>query len=579
MAISSGRGRGFRLFVVSVCVFVLGGLTVPVAGAAGAVGGPATAAGVPVAGRVAEAPGRVGAVGVVAGRRLGLVASGWSRVAPDLPRPLTGLGLVADGQGGLLTVGGDVSFPSLGPVSDSVWRRDPGSGMWAAKPALLTPVASPGVVGGAGGVWVVGGVQRGPFGYGVVASKAVQYRPAGQDGWVAGPNLSVARYGPAVAATSVGLVAAGGVVDSATASVERLAPGSGAWVAAPSMPAPRVFAAAASDGAGGMYVAGGAAGIDGPPVSTVWRFDGSSWSALPSLPAARYRASAVVDGRNRLWVIGGRDANENDLASVVRYDPATNSWSTLPDALNDDRAAAGAAIDAAGRIWVVGGDQWNLALTSVERLETGVPLSSATSELFGGVNLAIRNAAMCRAQVGCPVDSASGNFWHTFDDLSVPGRGPGLLLSRTYNSLAPVDGRLGWGWSWTYGMSVSAGAGAAVVTQENGSTVSFSQAGDGSWAAAARVDATLARGGDGSWVFVRASREVFRFDSAGRLVRVEDLNGEATSLGYDGSGRLVSATDAVGRQLVFTSDGAGRIVKVADPAGREVSFGYSAAGI
>src|SRR5262249_39190008 len=33
-----------------------------------------------------------------------------------------------------------------------------------------------------------------------------------------------------------------------------------------------------------------------------------------------------------------------------------------------------------------------------------------------------------------PVNCATGEFWHTFTDLAVPGRGPTLDLTRTYTS-------------------------------------------------------------------------------------------------------------------------------------------------
>jgi hypothetical protein len=46
-----------------------------------------------------------------------------------------------------------------------------------------------------------------------------------------------------------------------------------------------------------------------------------------------------------------------------------------------------------------------------------------------------------------PVNCATGTFWHTFNDLSVPGRGVPLSFARPYTSAAAsVDGRLGYGW-------------------------------------------------------------------------------------------------------------------------------------
>lgn len=54
---------------------------------------------------------------------------------------------------------------------------------------------------------------------------------------------------------------------------------------------------------------------------------------------------------------------------------------------------------------------------------------------------------------GQPVNCASGDFWHTFVDAAIPGRGPALNLSRTYNSLsAATKGIFGYGWSSSYDM-------------------------------------------------------------------------------------------------------------------------------
>ena len=46
-----------------------------------------------------------------------------------------------------------------------------------------------------------------------------------------------------------------------------------------------------------------------------------------------------------------------------------------------------------------------------------------------------------------PVNCATGVFWHTFTDFSVPGRGVPLDLTRTYESSeAGTDGPFGYGW-------------------------------------------------------------------------------------------------------------------------------------
>jgi Domain of unknown function (DUF6531) len=110
-----------------------------------------------------------------------------------------------------------------------------------------------------------------------------------------------------------------------------------------------------------------------------------------------------------------------------------------------------------------------------------------------------------------PVDAPTGNFWHTFDDLSVPGRGIPLDLTRTYNSdAATTDGPFGFGWSFPYDMSLSfPDATHVVVDQENGSQVTFTEQSGGTYTAPPRVTATLVHNGDGSWTFVRRHRDTF----------------------------------------------------------------------
>src|SRR5262245_12395502 len=73
-------------------------------------------------------------------------------------------------------------------------------------------------------------------------------------------------------------------------------------------------------------------------------------------------------------------------------------------------------------------------------------------ELWGGGSL-VSDCPVCHR--GAPVDTAIGNFWHSFTDLAVPGRGPALLFARTYNAQdAATAGPLGYGWTHSYNMRV-----------------------------------------------------------------------------------------------------------------------------
>jgi RHS repeat-associated protein len=177
-----------------------------------------------------------------------------------------------------------------------------------------------------------------------------------------------------------------------------------------------------------------------------------------------------------------------------------------------------------------------------------------------------------------PVDAPTGNFWHTFDDISVSGRGPPLELTRTYNSMsATTDSPFGYGWSFPYDMSLSfPDATHVVVNQENGSQVTFEQTG-GMYRAPPRVTATLVHNEDGSWTFVRRHRDTFSFDSSGRLTQEQNLNGYVTALAYNGSDQLTTVTDSAGRRLTFAYTGS-HITSVTDPLGRVVKYAYDSEG-
>src|SRR5205807_1601281 len=136
----------------------------------------------------------------------------------------------------------------------------------------------------------------------------------------------------------------------------------------------------------------------------------------------------------------------------------------------------------------------------------GGPLT--VGELYGGGSLSEPRVACGRREYGRPVDSASGNFFHAFDDLSIPGRGPGLDLSHTYNSLAAgTDGPLGFGWAHSDGMSLvqDPSSGQTTVNEENGAKILFSSSGN-AYVAAPRVAASLAHNADGTFTFTRRAK-------------------------------------------------------------------------
>ena len=184
---------------------------------------------------------------------------------------------------------------------------------------------------------------------------------------------------------------------------------------------------------------------------------------------------------------------------------------------------------------------------------------------------------------GAPINCATGNEWEQDRDLTVPGRGRGLMWARTYNSMFAgmpgVDGgNLAPGWSTSYSahLDINQASGQVVVHADNGGTATFTPGGGGSFTAAAWVTSTLTANADGTYTYVLSDQTVESFDAAGVVRSVTDRNGYSTTLAYSG-GLLRSATDPAGRSLTFSYT-SGRLGRVTDPAGRSVSYAYDAAG-
>ncbi|GAB3851099.1 hypothetical protein GCM10028801_00010 [Nocardioides maradonensis] len=179
-----------------------------------------------------------------------------------------------------------------------------------------------------------------------------------------------------------------------------------------------------------------------------------------------------------------------------------------------------------------------------------------------------------------PINCATGDFWHTFTDLTIPGRGVAIDFERTYSSmLAGTDSAFGYGWSSPYSMALTFDSnGDATVHQENGSTIDFQWSNPG-FIAAPNIQATLTQNSDGTYTLTDLRGGIKHdFTAAGVLTEIDDRNGEKTTVSHDSSGHLSGVTDSAGRTVTITTDSAGHITALSDPLGRTVGYSYDAAG-
>ncbi|MFG3078095.1 RHS repeat-associated core domain-containing protein [Streptomyces sp. NPDC048225] len=178
--------------------------------------------------------------------------------------------------------------------------------------------------------------------------------------------------------------------------------------------------------------------------------------------------------------------------------------------------------------------------------------------------------------VSAQVNYGNGNLLLTVDGFDIADAGPGLSYGNTFNSLN------GAGWNATSGadyrveeptpdgVSVQGPTGTVGVFARSGSALTPARG--------YKQDLTEASDKKSFTLTSRRTGEKTTFSRSGttgaaRVSKVEDKNGNATTIAY--SGNFTSKiTSASGHTLTFTNDGK-HITKVTDNTGRTVGYTYS----
>jgi RHS repeat-associated protein len=300
-----------------------------------------------------------------------------------------------------------------------------------------------------------------------------------------------------------------------------------------------------------------------------------------------YSGLPLVNAPEPQYLAGGHGYDLTAFIATIAPGGGSLLYSTYLGGTGGDDAGFGIAVDANQEMYVTGqtnstdfpttsgayqrsygGGTWDSFVTKLPLDPIGGPLS-VTQALQGSGNACFScELAHLQAGDGEPVDTATGNFWHMFDDIEIDGRGLPLTVTRTYDSSnAAVNGPLGYGWNFNYQMNVAVTGTSpnevATITQETGDLGTFCQPTSGSvWnpcnpttgAALPRETATLTAVTGGGWVLVRHGQETDDFNSSGQLTSESDLNGYTTTLTYT-SGELTSVSDQAGRSLAISWTG------------------------
>ena len=283
----------------------------------------------------------------------------WSEL-PPLGTPRHGLTVVVSGARLFAIDGalnpGHAESTTAAEVLDlaAAYSDGPAAGRWRELSGLSTPrQQTAGAVFG-GRIWLLGGLA------GETAAEATattdNFDPA-IGNWTAGPDLPGPVHHATAATLGDALVLIGGWKPqgadlTANTSGEVLALRGETWEQSPALNHPRAAAAAAV--VGDKLVVVGGQGPDGELVSETEVFDGEQWSDAAPIPTPREHLAAASDGRY-LYAVGGRDLSaDKNLATLERYDPATDEWTALAE-MPTASGSFGAAI-VAGNLVAVGGE-------------------------------------------------------------------------------------------------------------------------------------------------------------------------------------------------------------------------------
>lgn len=163
--------------------------------------------------------------------------------------------------------------------------------------------------------------------------------------------------------------------------------------------------------------------------------------------------------------------------------------------------------------------------------------------------------------VGEPVNVINGNMYLDQTDLELPGLGPGLRITRAYNS---ATNRIGaFGESWTSNLEAQAlhvgpdhfflrwGDGSGTFFKRSGNTNEFLPLSRRNWFA---YGVKLP---DNTYQVFAKGGLIYQFNGPGSLIAIKDRNNNQTTITRNINNQRVEAvTDAEGRSVNFTYHGA-----------------------
>lgn len=195
-------------------------------------------------------------------------------------------------------------------------------------------------------------------------------------------------------------------------------------------------------------------------------------------------------------------------------------------------------------------------------------------------------AARTQGTVGDPINTRTGGFDYSIQDISFNTSAGSLGFQRTYSSKTIDTYSLPLGPGWTHNHDTHLifpeqddGEIGKILFKAHTSNRYTFYIGEDSYIAAPGVQGSLVKNIDSTYTLRTPSQSIYDFDENGRLQTWTNKNGNAFIYSYDEYGRLeqVSANNEE-YYLHFGYDAENRIISVGDHAGRSVHYGYDQNG-
>jgi RHS repeat-associated protein len=185
---------------------------------------------------------------------------------------------------------------------------------------------------------------------------------------------------------------------------------------------------------------------------------------------------------------------------------------------------------------------------------------------------------LCNQQVGGPINVTNGNMFFEQSDYSLPGAGPAIKITRSYNSDSQAIGLFGRGWTSEYDEAiVPYDSNLVRLNRPDGRAIYFArELGSSGPLLPIEKDfhGSVVQNGSSGFTLTMMDGDVRQFNATGKLISLADRVGNQTTLAYDGSGKLTSVTDPFGRVLSFTTNTNGRVLTIADTVGTVGTYTY-----